>query len=199
MAGVAFAGVVAGHTLTYFAAFPGSNDRAAYLAATGHSYWRNALVLALLLEVLGLGVVAARGFRAGLRGTLAIQHSGPQLAMRLAMIQVGGFGALEVGERLVSGAGVSGMFAHHLFVLGIAIQLLVAVAGALLLRWLAAAAGAIGASIRGQTPPAPRGALSFPAGLVIPALNVACRATRGRAPPAPEALLKAPGQHALAA
>jgi len=63
--GPAFAGVVAGHTLTYFAAFPGSNDRAAYLAATGHSYWRSALVLALLLEVLGLGVVAARASAPG--------------------------------------------------------------------------------------------------------------------------------------
>jgi hypothetical protein len=187
MAGVAFAGVVAGHSLTYLAALPGSNERGAYLAATGHSYWRNALVLALLLEVLGLGVVAMRGFRAGLRGTLPIEHSGPQLAMRLAVIQVGAFGALEAGERLVSGAAVAGMFSHHLFVLGIAIQLLVAVAGALLLRWLAAAAGAIGACIRGDAPPEASGALSFPAGLAIPALNVACRATRGRAPPVPAA------------
>jgi hypothetical protein len=187
MAGVAFAGVVAGHSLTYFAAFPGSNARDAYLATTGHSYWRNALVLALLLEVAALGVVAMRGFRAGLRGTLAVEHSGPQLAMRLAMIQVGTFCALEAGERLVSGAPVSGMFAHHLFLLGVAIQLLVAVAGALLLRWLAVAAEALGACIRGEVPPEASRALGLPAGLAIPALNVACRATRGRAPPVPSA------------
>jgi hypothetical protein len=187
MAGVAFAGVVAGHTLTYFAAIPGGSDRAAFLAATGHSYWRNALVVALLLEVLGAGVVAIRGFRAGLRGSLPIQHGTGQLAARLALIQVGAFSALEVGERLVSGVGVSGMFAHHLFALGIVIQVLVAVAGALLLRWLAAAAGAIGACLRGEAVPRACGALGWPGGLASPALHVACRATRGRAPPAPAA------------
>jgi hypothetical protein len=183
MAGVAFAGVVAGHSLTYFAALPGGNERGAYLAATGHSYWRNALVLALLLEVLGLGVVAVRGFRAGLRGTLPIRHSARQLALRLALIQVVAFGALEAGERLVSGAGVSGMFAHHLFVVGIAVQLLVAVAGALLLRWLAAAARAIGASLRRGAAATACAAAGLPGGLALPALNVACRASRGRAPP----------------
>jgi hypothetical protein len=185
MAGVAFAGVVAGHTLTYFAALPGSNERGAYLAATGHSYWRNALVLALLLEVLGLGVVAMRGFRAGLRGTLPIEHSGPQLAMRLAVIQVGAFGVLEAGERLVSGAGISGMFAHHLFVLGIAIQLLVAVAGALLLRWLARAAEALGVALRAPGEPRALSGLDVPDGLAVPALQFLCDASRGRAPPVP--------------
>src|SRR5438552_4774609 len=93
LAGLAFAGVVAGHSLTYLAAIPGGNDRAAYLVATGHSSWRNALVPALLLEVLGLGVVAVRGFRAGLRGSLPIQHGTRQLATRLALIQVGAFTA----------------------------------------------------------------------------------------------------------
>jgi hypothetical protein len=185
MAGVAFAGVVAGHTLTYVAAIPGGNDRATYLAATGHSYWRNALVLALLLEVLGLGVVAMRGFRAGLRGTLPIEHSGPQLAMRLAVIQVGAFGALETGERLVSGAGISGMFARHLFVLGIAIQLLVAVAGALLLRWLARAAEALGIALRAPGEPRALSGLDVPDGLAAPALQFLCDASRGRAPPVP--------------
>lgn len=188
MAGVAFAGVVAGHTLTYFAAIRGGNDRAAYLAATGHSYWRNALVLALLLEVLGLGVVAMRGFRAGLRGTLPIEHSGPQLAMRLAVIQVGAFGALEAGERMVSGAGVSGMFAHHLFVLGVAIQLLVAVAGALLLRWLARAAEALGIAFRAPAPPRALSGPDVPDGLAAPALQFLCDASRGRAPPTPAAI-----------
>lgn len=185
MAGVAFAGVVAGHSLTYLAALPGSNERGAYLAATGHSYWRNALMLALLLEVLGLGVVAMRGFRAGLRGTLPIDHSGPQLAMRLAVIQVGAFGALEAGERLVSGAAVAGMFSHHLFVLGIAIQLLVAVAGALLLRWLAAAAEALGIAFRVPGAPRALSGLDVPDGLAAPALQFLCDASRGRAPPAP--------------
>src|SRR6266480_1544279 len=78
MVGVAFAGVVAGHSLAYFAALPGSAQRDTYLAQTGHSYWHNALVVALLLEVLGLAVVALRSFRAGLRRSLPIRHSARQ-------------------------------------------------------------------------------------------------------------------------
>jgi hypothetical protein len=185
VAGVAFAGVVAGHSLAYFAALPGGAQRDTYLAQTGHSYWHSALVVALLLEVLGLAVVAVRGFRAGLRGTLPIRFSARQLATRLALIQVGAFTALEAGERLVSGAGVSGMFAHHLFVLGVAIQLLVAVAGALLLRWLARAAGAFGSALRGRRAPRAGGGCNVPDGLAAPALRFLCDASRGRAPPVP--------------
>jgi hypothetical protein len=185
MAGVAFAGVVAGHSVAYFAALPGGVQRDTYLAQTGHSYWHNALVLALVLEVLGLAAVAVRSFRAGLRGTLPIPHSTCRLAMRLALIQVGAFGALEAGERLLSGARVSGMFAHHLFVLGIAIQLLVAVAGALLLRWLARAAEALGSALRMWRASRAGSAGNLPDGRPVPALRFLCDASRGRAPPVP--------------
>ena len=183
MAGVAFAGVVAGHSLAYLAALPGGIQQDAYLAQTGHSYWHSALVVALLLELLGLAVVAQRSFRAGLRGTLPIRLGARQLAIRLALIQAGAFTALEAGERLLSGAGVSGMFAHHLFVLGIAIQLLVAVAGALLLRWLARAAEALGSALRGRRASRAGSGCTLPEGLPVPARRFLCDASRGRAPP----------------
>jgi hypothetical protein len=185
IAGVAFAGVVAGHSLAYLAALPGGVQRDNYLVQTGHSYWHNALVVALLLEVVGLGVVALRSFRAGVRGMLPIRFGGRQLAIRLALIQVGAFCALEAGERLVSGTGVSGMFAHHLFVLGIAIQLLVAVAGALLLRWLARTAQALGSALRGRQASRAGSGCSLPDGLPVPARRFLCDASRGRAPPVP--------------
>jgi hypothetical protein len=185
MAGVAFAGVVAGHSLAYFAALPGGVQRDTYLAQTGHSYWHNALVVALVLEVLGLAVVALRSFRAGLRGTLPISLGTRQLAIRLALIQAGGVTALEAAERVASGAGVSGMFAHHLFVLGMAIQLLVAVAGALLLRWLARAAEALGSALRGRRASRAGSGRTLPEGLPVRALRFLCDASRGRAPPVP--------------
>jgi len=188
MAGVAFAGVVAGHSLAYFAALPGNIQRDTYLAQTGHSYWHKALVFALLLEVLGLAVVALRSFRAGLRGTLPMRLGVRQLATRLALIQAAAFTALEAGERVASGAGVSGMFAHHLFVLGIAIQLLVAVAGALLLRWLARAAEVLGSALRRQRASRAGSACTLPDGLPVPALRFLCDASRGRAPPPPAAI-----------
>jgi hypothetical protein len=185
MAGVAFAGVVAGHSLAYFAALPGGIQRDTYLAQTGHSYWHNALVVALLLEVLGLAVVALRSFRAGLRRTLPIRLGARQLAIRLALIQVAVFSALEAGERVASGADVSGMFAHHLFVLGIAIQLVVAVAGVLLLRWLARAAEALGFALRRRRASRAGSGHTLPGGLPVPALRFLCDASRGRAPPVP--------------
>jgi hypothetical protein len=77
------------------------------------------------------------------------------------------------------------MFSHHLFVLGIAIQLLVAVAGALLLRWLAAAAEALGTAFRVPGAPRALSGLDVPDGLAAPALQFLCDASRGRAPPAP--------------
>src|SRR5256885_83661 len=106
MAGVAFAGVVAGHSIAYVAAIPDASRRGALLAQTGHSYWGTALVAALLAEVLALAAVATCHFRAGLAAPAAeplpIRLGGVQLAIRLSVIQVAAFTGLEVGERLVS-------------------------------------------------------------------------------------------------
>jgi hypothetical protein len=183
MAGVAFAGVVAGHSIAYFAAIPDASRRGALLAQTGHGYWRTALVAALLAEVLCLGAVAARHFRAGLAGALPIRLGGFQLALRLSVIQIVVFTGLEVGERVVSRIPVAGMFANHLFALGVVIQLLVAGAGALLLRWLGRAAEALGSSLRGRAAAAPAARVGFPAGPDVPALRFLCESSRGRAPP----------------
>lgn len=185
IAGVAFAGVVAGHSLAYVAAIPGAAQRDSYLARTGHSYWHNAPMAALLLEVVGLAVVAVRSFQTGLGTGMPIRLSAPRLAVRLALIQVAAFTALEVGERLVSGAGVSAMFAHHLFVVGLAVQILVAGTGALVLRWLAGAARAIGSSRRRleESMCRPGAVFSVPDGLAVPEPSFHCDASRGRAPP----------------
>jgi len=187
MAGVAFAGVVGGHTIAYFAAVPDASRRGALLAQTGHSYWRTALVAALLVEVLALAAVAARHFRAGLaipaRGPLPIRIGRFQLAVRLALIQVAAFTGLEVGERLVSRIPVAGMFANHVFALGVAIQVLVAGAGALLLRWLARAAEALGFCLRRPAAARPAGTIGLPGGPDEPCLRFLCESSRGRAPP----------------
>jgi hypothetical protein len=76
------------------------------------------------------------------------------------------------------------MFHNHLLPIGVAIQLLVACAGALLFRWLARAAAAIG-SLFARRPVARRAnaAARRPKPLDIPACRTLCDALRGRAPP----------------
>jgi hypothetical protein len=76
------------------------------------------------------------------------------------------------------------MFHRHLFLLGVAIQVLVAFAGALLLRWLATAAEAIG-SMFAPRPVKRRTTVALPAAkpLDIPGYSPLCDGLRGRAPP----------------
>jgi len=187
MAGVAFAGVVAGHSIAYVAAIPDASRRGALLAQTGHSYWGTALVAALLAEVLALAAVATCHFRAGLAapaaGPLPIRLGGVQLAIRLSVIQVAAFTGLEVGERLVSRIPVAGMFANHVIALGVVVQIVAEDGGAVLLRWLASAAEALGSSLRRPATAGTARRIGFPVGPDVPALRYLCESSRGRALP----------------
>jgi len=99
------------------------------------------------------------------------------------VIQVAAFTGLEVGERLVSRIPVAGMFANHVFALGVVVQILAAAAGALLLRWLARAAEALGSSLRRPATAGTARRIGFPVGPGVPALRYLCESPRGRAPP----------------
>jgi hypothetical protein len=136
LAGVAVGGVVLAHWLAYVLAVPSAHERAEVLAASGHSYWVMAIKLAVVL------VLAAFG-------TLFLQHAGrpareqelgreafSPIAVRLSLLQVVAFAAMEVTERLVVGAPVAHLFHHRIFLMGLALQLIVAAAGALLLLWV---------------------------------------------------------------
>lgn len=184
IAALALSAVAAGHSVAYYLAVPTDGQRTALLAQTGHSYWKVALTVAVLLELAGVLALAVRHFRAGRAGTPSLHLTFGQLAGRLAAIQVAAFTALEVTERLRSGIPVGEMFHRHLFLLGVAIQVLVAFAGALLLRWLATAAEAIG-SMFAPRPVKRRTTVALPAAkpLDIPGYSPLCDGLRGRAPP----------------
>ena len=184
IAALALSGVAAGHSVAYYLAAPGAAQRQALLAQTGHSYWNVAVTVAVLLELAGVFAVAVRHFRAGRAGTSSLQLTFGQLAGRLAAMQVAAFTALEVTERVRSGVPVGEMFHNHLLPIGVAIQLLVACAGALLLRWLARAAAAIG-SLFARIPFERRASVAArrPKPLDIPVCSTLCDGLRGRAPP----------------
>jgi hypothetical protein len=184
IAALALSGVFAGHAVAYYLAVPGAGQRNALLAQSGHSYWSIAVTVTVLAELAGVLAVATRHFRAGRAGTSSLRMSFPQLARRMAAMQVGAFGVLEVAERARSGVPIGEMFHNHLFPIGVVIQLLVACAGALLLSCLARAAEAIGSLFCGE--PAAGQATSgvrLPPRPDTPGCSPLCAALRGRAPP----------------
>jgi hypothetical protein len=136
---LAAAGVVVSHAIAYWINAPGAQTRAELLQATGHRYWTLVVAAALALLVFGLSAFVGRLLFGG--GELPRQ--GPLLVAivpRLAAIQCAGFLALEVGERyLAAGSGarsVSSVVGEPAVAMGLAVQFIVALAGALLLLWI---------------------------------------------------------------
>lgn len=131
--------MVVSHAIAYWINAPGAQTRAELLQATGHRYWTLVVAAALALLVFGLSAFVGRLLFGG--GELPRQ--GPLLVAivpRLAAIQCAGFLALEVGERyLAAGSGarsVSSVVGEPAVAMGLAVQFIVALAGALLLLWI---------------------------------------------------------------
>jgi len=132
--GLAMAGLVLGHVLAYLIAVPDPHQRAFVLQRTGHEYLPAMAEGALVLALAGIVAVVIRAFAPGPRGG---SEPFSRLAGRLALVQVLAFGGLEVVERIVAGAPLRHLASDHILVIGMAVQVVVAVAGAAFLRWLA--------------------------------------------------------------
>lgn len=131
---IAGAAILGAHWLAYVVAAPGGHARDHLLQVTGHGYWPLAAALAIAGVVAGLlGFVGQR-----LSADPDIS-SNKATIFRLALprvlaLQVGGFFALEIVERVVVGHNVD--FATLLeptFVIGMAAQLAAALLAAILL------------------------------------------------------------------
>jgi hypothetical protein len=182
-AGMAAAGVVAGHWLAYLLAVPVSAERAHVLAASGHGYWSLAIKAAVVLAVLSLGTVLLRRLSGRLLGDEPVSERPSRVALRLALLQVAAFTAMEATERLVAGAPVAGMFAHHVFVLGLALQILAAAAGALVLLWFGRFAERIAEILARVRFPRRRPALAVPIRLATTPAHALRGAAGVRGPP----------------
>jgi hypothetical protein len=168
----AFGGVVLGHWLSYLLAMPSPGIRGEVLAATGHAYWLTAVKQAVILVVVSLAAIAIRQVRL-VRAQDQPERAGPGgLALRLAGLQVLGFLALEVTERVAAGAPISSILDHHVLVLGLLVQVVLAASAALLLSLFARAAGAIARTlVRAPFPPPARRAFPrFPVAFPRPVL-----------------------------
>jgi hypothetical protein len=180
---VASGGVVLGHWLSYLLGLPSAHLRAEVLRATGHGYWQSGVQLAVAVVVVALAAIAVRQFRAASTVGISAEEGPGRVALRLAGIQVLGFSALEVGERVAAGAPVSGMLQHHLFVLGLLVQVAVAAAIALVLFVFCRAVGAIAAALAAPRFPRPANRfLAFPL-VVAPRAVLLTGASGPRGPP----------------
>ena len=122
-------GLVAGHFLTYVFLDPAGPHRAMLLRHTGHAYFPRAIAAGAALGAIAMGAAAARG--------VARRHAGERsygwraLAIRMAVLQAMGFIALEIVERVIVKAPLSGMAA--VLPVGFAVEVLVAAGIAALL------------------------------------------------------------------
>lgn len=131
---IAGAAMLGSHWLAYLIAAPDSHARAHLMEVTGHGYWPVAAGLAIAALVASLfGFV---GNRLSADGDISsskariFAHALP----RTLVLQVGGFFALEVIERLLVGHDVGlTTLLESTFVIGVAIQIVAALLTALLL------------------------------------------------------------------
>ncbi len=165
LTGVAVGGVLIAHWLAYGLAIPSAHVRAQVLAASGHSYWVLAIKLAVVLGLAALGSVFLQHVGRPARGREPGQGTISPIATRLILLQVAAFIAMEVTERLVVGAPVAHLFHHRIFLMGLALQVIVAAAGALLLVWFSRAAERVAEAV--GPPRLPRPAVVQPVRIEI--------------------------------
>jgi hypothetical protein len=178
---VASAAVVVGHRLAYMAAFPDPAARELALRGAGHGYFGFLTDVAILLG----GAAAAAAFLSRLTRPGEPVPRTTTLSVRLAALQCVAFVAMEVTERVASGAPVASVLAHHLLPIGIGVQAVVALAEAILIRALLAAADEVGRAARSATPvPPARGSSLVPVPVGAPAWSLA-GPTDARSPPLP--------------
>jgi len=134
--GIAAGGVVLGHAITYVLVEPNAHQRTTDLAATGHAYLGLANDLGLIAGLIALSAV----FLGGLTRSHGDAPPLRNLITRLAIFQAVAFAAMELLERLSAGAPLAGVLHHGILPMGIAIQVSIAVLGALIIRWLLRAA-----------------------------------------------------------
>ena len=173
---VAWVGVVLGHLLAYLLSYPAQGSRHLHLAVTGHTWTGAAEASLLALIPVILLTTGARSFRS------APGSRGSTLAVRLMVIQVPAFLAIEVMER---GWSVGSAVSDPAVFVGLVLQPLVAVLAAWVLelfgRTVQALACLLGAP---RDTPSPR-SLRRPVLSLPPQATWRFSPSRLRAPPAP--------------
>lgn len=131
---MATAALLLGHWAAYALSYRQVRLRDVVLAATGHSYLAPAGKIAFVLAFIGLAWLSTEACKREHASELPARF-GP-IALRLIGVQLVGFSALEVVERIVAHAPVIEMFSHYTYALGLLMQVLTALSGAVVVLLL---------------------------------------------------------------
>ena len=129
--GLSCAGIVVAHQFAYLFASGGGSHQHELLENTGHGHWP--YFVGMAMGLLLAGFVGFGRSLAGARERPTGRVSVNGVALRLLVFQTLGFLALEAGERVLSDMGASHLLAEPAVVAGLALQAVVALAGAMLL------------------------------------------------------------------
>ena len=176
----AFFGLVGAHVLDYLLLYSDPVRRSGVLRQTGHAYFGKAIEFAIASAILAAIGSFAFGFLRERRDSSAT-HSTLRVAAVLALIQSGGFVALESAERVVANAHAGQMM--RVLILGVVLQAAIATITASALRLLERA-GEVVARALSSAPPVeqPVVAVVRPREAARPRFNLLSRASP-RAPP----------------
>jgi hypothetical protein len=147
LGGLAAAGAVGAHHFGYLLVAPDPHERASLLAHSGHSQWRYVVALAFGLLVASLARIAleragsargwewasARPHRSTVPGLVTRRRLYLSTGWRLYILQLFGFLMLEGLERVFAGASPLNLLAEPAVVVGLSLQVLFALLGALVL------------------------------------------------------------------
>jgi hypothetical protein len=183
--GLAAAGVVVSHSLSYLFVAPDPHARLLLLQRTGHRYFTWIAALAVGALVAGLAGGTLQRLRTGRTETWSRPSVFVAAAATLAVLQIVGFIVLEGTERAVVGAGLTPVFAEPAVAIGIVMQVVVAVVGALLLVALADGVDRISDRLFGMGPSgrATRTVTWWATSVLPPTLRVAASGRTLRGPP----------------
>jgi hypothetical protein len=135
LGGLAAGGAALTHVLAFMVAAPDPVRRGRLLEETGHAAWPAIVSVALAALVVALARFAVgRIHRSDRLPPGAVWRL---TAGRLMVLQILGFVALEAVERLASGHGLGQLLGEPVVIIGVALQILVALGSAALLVLLA--------------------------------------------------------------
>lgn len=143
---LAVSGLVGGHALGYAIAVPDPAHRSFVLAQSGHQYLPSASMAAAILGIAALFAGLAAGFSHTSHRTISVRRA----ALMLGLVQSVGFLALEIVERLVADAPLSGL-SPSLVVIGVAVQIVVGIVAALVWFGVRRLGVALARALRGET------------------------------------------------
>jgi hypothetical protein len=125
--------------------------REVLLGQTGHRYWSAAVAVAVVFGALAATGTVTRHLTNGARLEPSVRwwEGFRRSALGLVALQGSIFVVQEVVERLLAGAPVSGLLHGPFLMMGLAVQVLVAAAVALVLACLGRASEALGRAIAG--------------------------------------------------